>query len=225
MLNVDMPVSRKLRAAKSSPGHSVVSSTGLVSAGGVGASLGLKQFEYTAFAPVFTPRSKVLKDTDSGDSFTAEWLDGLHGVTTNPLEPALPLFAINVTPPAGSAVVLRGVGFRGGAYTDESPLVPLTGAPATEIRGVHVPFLTPTFFPMRMWTPNYYDALGRVGRLDPSPGDTSAAQGCERRGSDGDPARLATSTCACSTATMSGLRPARPHRASAGCRPARPAPR
>ena len=57
-------------------------------------------------------------------------------------------------------MVLRGVGFRGGSYVDSTPVLPLTGAPATEIRGVHTQFLTPQFFPMRMWTPNHFPALG-----------------------------------------------------------------
>ena len=80
-------------------------------------------------------------------------------MTTNPVEPVLPLVAINVTPTI-SSTVLRGVGFRGGSYVDTTPILPLTGAPATEIRGVHVQFLTAQFFPMRMWTPNHFPALG-----------------------------------------------------------------
>ena len=45
------------------------------------------------------------------------------------------------------------------AYTD-STVVPLTGAPTTELRGVHVPFVSPVFFPMRLATVNHFDVLG-----------------------------------------------------------------
>ena len=54
--------------------------------------------------------------------------------------------------------VLRGVGFLGGNYVDEQ-VVPLSGAPATELKTAHTPFTSPTFFPSKMWTPNYIDAL------------------------------------------------------------------
>ena len=92
-------------------------------------------------------------------SYLASYLSGPDGVTTNPFEPVLPLVAINVTPNV-SNIVLRGVGFRGGSYVDTTPILPLTGAPATEIRGVHTQFQSAQFFPMRMWTPNHFPALG-----------------------------------------------------------------
>ena len=68
---------------------------------------------------------------------------------------------MNVTP-TDASVVLRGVGFRGGTFTD-STVVPLTGAPTTELRGVHAPFVSPVFFPMRLSTVNYFGALGGLG--------------------------------------------------------------
>ena len=93
---------------------------------------------------------------------TASWLSGnVDGVVSNPAEPALPLKVVNVTPTVGT-IVLRGVGFRGGAYSD-SLVVPLTGAPATEIRGVHTSFASPSFFPARPWTANYFGALAGNG--------------------------------------------------------------
>ena len=42
-------------------------------------------------------------------------------------------------------------------------MVPLTGAPTTELRGVHAPFVSPVFYPMRLWSPNYFGALGEHG--------------------------------------------------------------
>ena len=117
-------------------------------------------------APTLTPNSLDLKnppyDAIPGTFTTASWLSGPSGVVTNPAEPALPLAAINATSNDGTQV-LRGVGFRGGTYTDTSPVVPLTGAPTTELRGVHTPFTSPVFYPMRMWNPNYYGELGGTG--------------------------------------------------------------
>ncbi|HET9455941.1 MAG TPA: PxKF domain-containing protein, partial [Candidatus Limnocylindrales bacterium] len=117
-------------------------------------------------APGLTPHTLNLKnppyDAIPGTFTTASWLSGPNGVVTNPAEPALPLAAVNATSNDGTQV-LRGVGFRGGTYTDTSPIVPLTGAPTTELRGVHAPFTSPVFYPMRMWNPNYYGELGGSG--------------------------------------------------------------
>ena len=93
-----------------------------------------------------------------GPNLTATYYAGPDGVVTNPAEPAIPLRVVDVTSPDGTKV-LRGVGFRGGAYAD-STVVPLTGAPTTELRGVHVPFTSPVFFPMRLATVNHFDVLG-----------------------------------------------------------------
>jgi choice-of-anchor C domain-containing protein len=118
-------------------------------------SMCLKNPPYDAGAPgVPQPPCSVPAYTE------AAWLTGPDGVTSNPAEPVLPLQIVNVTPTTN--VVLRGVGFVGGSYT-ESIVVPLTGAPTTELRGVHTPFLSPVFFPMRLSTPNYFGALSGSG--------------------------------------------------------------
>src|SRR2546425_7004370 len=75
---------------------------------------------------------------------------------TRPLEPIAPLFVRNVTV---NGTVLRGVGFRGGTYEDQDGVTPLTGAPVTEIRGVHLIFASDFFYPVQPWTVNYFDAL------------------------------------------------------------------
>ncbi|MEO5885111.1 MAG: hypothetical protein ABIQ58_06310, partial [Candidatus Limnocylindrales bacterium] len=116
-------------------------------------------------SPALTPRTLSLKNPPydaTATSTVARWLDGRDGVVTNPAEPALPLQVENVTSTNGTQV-LRGVGFRGGSYTDTSPIVPLSGAPTTELRGVHAPFVSPVFYPMKLWSPNYYGALGGTG--------------------------------------------------------------
>jgi hypothetical protein len=51
------------------------------------------------------------------------------------------------------------VGFRGGTYSDASGVLPLIGAATTELRGVHAPFLSDVFYPIRPWSVNYFDAL------------------------------------------------------------------
>ena len=78
---------------------------------------------------------------------------------SNPGEPAIPLDSVNVSQ---DNYVLRGVGFWDGTYTDQT-VVPLNGAPATELKTAHTPFTSSTFFPSRMWTPNYYGALSQGG--------------------------------------------------------------
>ena len=55
--------------------------------------------------------------------------------------------------------VLRGVGFRGGSFTDVAGVTPLTGAPATELNSVHSPFVSEAFYPSRLWSVNYFGGL------------------------------------------------------------------
>jgi hypothetical protein len=159
MFSVNMPGSRL-----SPPGATSI--VGALSGFGTdpGATLGLRSADVTV--PVSTTAKPVPLTNLSGGTLTATYYEGPDGVVTNPAEPAIPLKVVDVTPPDGS-VVLRGVGFRGGAYAD-STVVPLTGAPTTELRGVHVPFVSPVFFPMRLATVNYFDVLGggtRTGLL------------------------------------------------------------
>ena len=56
------------------------------------------------------------------------------------------------------STTLRGVGFRGGSYSEEDVL-PLIGAPTTEMRGIHTPFLSDVYYPVLPWRVNYFDAL------------------------------------------------------------------
>ena len=95
-------------------------------------------------------------------SVTAQWFNGPSGVVTNPADPALPKHVESVTS-EDSSQVLRGVGWRGGDYVEEDEILSLTGAPTTELRGVHAPFVSPVFYPMKMWTPNYFGELSGSG--------------------------------------------------------------
>jgi CSLREA domain-containing protein len=96
----------------------------------------------------------------TGVEVTANWLDGDDGYVSNPTEPVLPLELKNVTVPG---TIVRGALWLGGQYEDLEGLIPLTGAPATEIRGVHIPFYSPVYYPIRFWKLNHLDALFNPG--------------------------------------------------------------
>jgi hypothetical protein len=153
MLSVDMPGDR----LPAPTGDSVVGTLQDYGSG-PGAELDLDYFDLSTTASL-AGQTKSLTNLDGGSDIVTKYFTGPQGVTTNPLEPALPLVVRDVTVPGK---VLRGVGFIGGTYTEET-VIPLTGAPNTEIRGVHIPFSSQVFFPIRPWTPNYFDALASDG--------------------------------------------------------------
>jgi hypothetical protein len=157
MLSINMPGTRDPLPSTSS----IVSATPAGFATNPGLGLGLKSADVT-LNPATTANIVNLTKIDGSveppaivGTVTATYYRGRDGVVTNPGEPALPLQSENVSV-AGQ--VLRGVGFRSGTYTD-STVVPLTGAAATEIRGIHNAFSSTVFYPMRPWTVDYYDAL------------------------------------------------------------------
>lgn len=154
MLGVDLP------AGRGGPPGAGAGITPVPVASEPAATLGLATFDL-AVAPSLTTNTTTLTNVQDNTQLTATWLSGPDGVVTNPAEPALPLAVVNATP-TDTSVVLRGVGFRGGSFSD-STVVPLTGAPTTELRGVHAPFVSPVFFPMRLASVNYFGALGESG--------------------------------------------------------------
>ena len=134
--------------------------------GGTGPALGLRAAPLTIPAAGLTLRTKGLTGIDGAADVTATWYDGPDGTTTKPFEPALPVISKEVRVSTGTSVpgeVLRGVGFRGGEYTDFPGIVPLSGAPATELRTSHSAFGSPTFYPVQVATPNYFDAFHTGG--------------------------------------------------------------
>ena len=152
MLSVNLPTAGRVPAP--APGSIVGSTTPFLT--NPGAALGLSSADRT-ITSTLTPHPVPMTNL-AGGTTTATYYSGLNGVVTNPDEPAVPLESRNVSV-AGK--VLRGVGFRGGSYTDET-VIPLTGAPADpdkQIRGIHRGFGSPVFFPMRLSTLNYFDAL------------------------------------------------------------------
>ena len=111
-------------------------------------------------SPTLSDHTKTLTNVGGlPATLQARWYSGSNGVVTHQNEPALPLEARNVSVPDKT---LRGVLWLGGAYTDDS-VVPLTGAPATENRGVHTRFASPVLYPIRPWSLNYTDALAPAG--------------------------------------------------------------
>ena len=125
-----------------------------------GAALGL-QFADVALTPTLTTHLVPLTVISSTAAalpavVTATYLSGSDGIVANPAEPILPREVRNVSLPG---TVLRGVGFRGGAYTDLTNVLPLLGAATTEIRGVHATFSSDYFYPVQPWSINYLDAL------------------------------------------------------------------
>ena len=97
----------------------------------------------------------------NGLNGSATWFEGTgNKVSVKPMQPVLPLKSTNVTAAGRS---LRGVLFTEGTYTDTRGTVPMTAAPATELRGIHAPFHTDVFFPPQPWTPNYFGALSGSG--------------------------------------------------------------
>ena len=154
MLSVNMPTGRTTPPTDTS----IVGSTSPQLTGTPGFALGLTTADLT-LSPPLTAHTITQTNVDTSGSVTATWLSGPAGIATSPLAPTLPLDAENVTVPGQ---VLRGVGFRSGAFTD-STVVPLTGTPTTEIRGVHSPFSSSSFYPARPWSINYFDALADAG--------------------------------------------------------------
>ena len=112
--------------------------------------------------PVSTVTGALQSQALNGLGGSATWFEGSGGkVSVKPMQPVLPLSSVNVTAAGRS---LRGVVFTEGTYTDAINQVPLTAAPATELRGIHAPFATDVFFPPQPWTPNYFGALSGSGK-------------------------------------------------------------
>ncbi len=151
MLSVNLPNGRGPVTGESS----IASPTTVDS--GAGVALGLQSDDVSVDTSAATTNTKTLKDTSTSSTFLATWLSGPDGVEAKPNQPALPLFSDNASVSGAS---LRGVGFRGGAYTDIPGIIPLSGAVATEVNTPHPGFSSQTFFPAVIATPNYFESFG-----------------------------------------------------------------
>jgi hypothetical protein len=150
MLSVDMPAGRTTAPTSTS----IVSST---NAEGTdpGLTLGLSSADVT-LTPSLATNTLQLQTSGGGAAPTATYLSGPNGVESSPAEPTLPLSVSDVSNSSG---VLRGVGFMGGTYTDQSGITPLTGAPTSDLNSEHSTFSSSTFFPSQLFTVNYFGGL------------------------------------------------------------------
>lgn len=108
------------------------------------------------------PNELSLTVVEDGSTVVAKWFEGAEGIVTSPAEPVRPLEVYGV---AVENTLLRGVGFRGGDYTDIQDFLPLTGAPTTEIRGVFGNFFSEVFYPVQPYNLNLLGAVceGTIG--------------------------------------------------------------
>ena len=152
MMSVNMPDGR-IPAPTSSPGPAATPFTT-----NPGAALGLSSADLTLTPPLTTHTIQLESPSGTQTNVpSATYLSGPDGVDTSPAAPTLPLSITDVG--NGSGNVLRGIGFLGGSYSDTTAITPLTGAPATELSGVHTTFASSAFYPARMWTVNYFSGL------------------------------------------------------------------
>ncbi|MBK8047514.1 MAG: hypothetical protein IPK16_10545 [Anaerolineales bacterium] len=149
---------------------------------GPGAALDLRTADLTV-TPSMTAETKILTNSVDNSQIVAHYLTGPQGAVGRPSQPILPLAAYNVSSPGGlNAGVLRGVGFRSGAYTDEPDVFPLVSAPANEVTAVRPGFQSSVFFPVVPWTVNYFGVLA-----DPDGGETRLMlTPAQYRSGDGD---------------------------------------
>lgn len=152
MLKIDMPAGRGTPSAETS----IIGATTPFGSN-PGQTLGLT-FADVTLEPNLTLVNQTLDiiGGEEADTVIASYLSGGSGIIANTAEPVLPLESFNV---GVADTVLRGVGFRGGAFSDLSDILPLTGAATTEIRGVHPPFVSNVFYPMQLHQVNYYGQL------------------------------------------------------------------
>ena len=152
MMQVDMPGTRL--GGGGSSGSIVTSTTAETSAPGVDFSL--SSSPVISVNPLITLNNLQLKNLSTNSQITTTYYTGANGVVSNPYEPIYPKEIHEVQYPNS---VLRGIAFRGGTYSDQSGIIPLTTAPATETTNAHKSFHTSVFYPTQMWMPNYTDAI------------------------------------------------------------------
>ncbi len=159
MLKVDMPGTR---LGEDTPPDSIVDSTTPVGTG-PGATLGLSSSPVVSLSPIITEHTLQLENLSDTSQVDTTYYSGADGVISNPYEPIYPREIHNVQVDGS---VLRGVAFRGGTYTDQPGVTPLTTAPATEMASAHISFSSNVFYPTQTWMPHYSNALnGGVARL------------------------------------------------------------
>jgi CSLREA domain-containing protein len=150
MMMVNMPGAR----INPTPDSSIITAAPPVTTG-PGATLGLRLAQ-PSLAPSLTANPVQLQNLADNTTVATTYLSGRNGVVANPFEPIFPKEIDNVNV---AGAVLRGVAFRGGSYTDQAGVTPLTTAPATETSRPHQSFYSEVFYPTQMWLANYFDAI------------------------------------------------------------------
>ena len=150
MMKVDMP-GAPLPAEND---DSIVSGTIPVGTG-PGTNFGLTSSS-VSLSPSLTTNTKTLQNLSAEGTVLTTYLSGADGVVVNPFEPIYPKEIDNVSV---SGQQLRGVAFRGGTYTDEDNITPLTSSPTTETSTAHLSYNTPVFYPTQLWAANYIHAF------------------------------------------------------------------
>jgi CSLREA domain-containing protein len=150
MMQVNVPGARLTPPSD----ESIVGSASTVGAD-PGETLGLRVADVNITNPGATVLTRQVQ-TSSGLQ-TVTYISGTNGVAVNPAEPVMPLSLFNVT--VGDTV-LRGVGFRGGEYTDFTGVRPLVSEAVFDLSGARPDFNSAVFYPVRPWRLNYFDALG-----------------------------------------------------------------
>jgi hypothetical protein len=125
--------------------------------------------------PDLTVETINLTSLDSGVILPATYVRGAapDDIIARPGEPVLPLSQYRV----GQAnQQLRGALLLSADYSEATDVLPLTGAPATELRGVHITFPSEAFYPEKWWTVNQLGALTGVNSADRARLQLTAAQ-------------------------------------------------
>jgi hypothetical protein len=103
--------------------------------------------------PELAVETRTLTSLNDGASVAATYLRGAtpNDLTARPGEPVLPLTQFSLAVPNQQ---IRGMLFLGGSYRELRNVLPLLGAPATELRGVQMGFPSEAFYPETWWTLN-----------------------------------------------------------------------
>ncbi|WP_165360523.1 choice-of-anchor Q domain-containing protein [Candidatus Chloroploca sp. Khr17] len=108
--------------------------------------------------PDLTVETLDVTTLGSGATVQATYVRGAtpDDVIARPGEPVLPVVQYRV---GQEGQQLRGAILLRSSYSEAYDVLPLTGAPATELRGVHITFPTEAFYPEQWWT------INRIGEV------------------------------------------------------------
>ncbi len=148
-----------------------VAMQGIVQPGDLISELGSQTgLQYADITQAFnlTRKTKALETIDGGEPLQAVYYAGDSGHSTRSGFPIMPIASFDVSHPEGNeSGIVRGVGIRGGTYTSETDVFPLTSQANTEEERLHEAFRADFFYPVKQVKLNYFGAL-----IDESGGET-----------------------------------------------------